>query len=311
MTTELVLNGIDGANPLGFLAAVGCLALLSSAQPQMRLAWRPSEGTWRPVISGLELRRETGESEESAFVRDLYLALATTSHEPFEIDRRLPFPSTALINKLRDVPTHGTAENRRTADVLAAFGSEAVIGDKGNFEATAFCMVRSGDSAGNGLPAYALELQKLCGEKELSRALFKRWDYLDQGPSLRWDPAEDRRYALTWVDPKKDSKNKPVMIGANVLALEALRLFPSVSDGTRLRTTGFAFLSRNHMAFTWPIWESWLNYDELRSTVGIGELNKPVPDRAMLERRGIVEIFRSERIAPNQYYKNFTPARPA
>lgn len=311
MTNELVLKGIDGANPLGFLAAAGSLALLSTKTNRIRLAWRFSDGGWRPVISGLEFRRATADSEESAFVRDLHLALVASNQEPFEIDSKLPFPATALANKLRDVPSRTTMENRRTADVLAAFGSEAVIGDKGNFEATAFCMVRSGDSAGNGLPAYALELQKLCGEKELSRALFKRWDYLDQGPSLRWDPAEDRRYALTWVDPKKDPKNKPVMVGANVLALEALRLFPSVPDGTRLRTTGFAFLSRNYTAFTWPIWESWLNYDELRSTVGLGELNKPVPDRAILKRRGIVEVFRSERIAPNQYYKNFTPARPA
>lgn len=311
MNAEILFRGIDGANPLGFLATIGCFALLSSKQDRARLAWRASGGRWKPVISGLELHQESTENRESALVCDLYSALAATSQEPFEIDSKLPFPAIVLADRLRDVLARTTSGNRHTADILAAYGSEAITDDKGAFEATAFCMVRSGDSAGNGLPAYALELRKSCGEQELLHALFKRWGYIDQGPSLRWDPVEDRRYALTWIDPKKDSKNKPVMIGANVLALEALGLFPSVPDGARLRTTGFATLSRSRTVFTWPLWEPWLSYDELRSIVGLAELHKLTPDRGVLRRRGIVEVFRSERIAPNQYYRNFTPACPA
>lgn len=51
---SLVLEGIDGANPLGFLTAVGSLVVLHHAGHwQSRLAWRRSGLTWRPQLSGL------------------------------------------------------------------------------------------------------------------------------------------------------------------------------------------------------------------------------------------------------------------
>ncbi|MDN5861968.1 MAG: type I-U CRISPR-associated helicase/endonuclease Cas3, partial [Salinisphaera sp.] len=47
------LSGIDGANPLGFLAALGTLAVLhQSGYRDSRLAWRPGV-IWRPELSGV------------------------------------------------------------------------------------------------------------------------------------------------------------------------------------------------------------------------------------------------------------------
>ena len=49
----LVLTGIDGANPLGFLAALGTLLLLrQGAFPEARLAWKRT-ATWQPVLTGI------------------------------------------------------------------------------------------------------------------------------------------------------------------------------------------------------------------------------------------------------------------
>ena len=49
----LVLTGIDGANPLGFLAALGTLLLLrQGAFPEASLAWKRT-ATWQPVLTGI------------------------------------------------------------------------------------------------------------------------------------------------------------------------------------------------------------------------------------------------------------------
>ena len=50
----LVLVGIDGANPLGFLAALGTLTALHAAgHGKVRLDWKRS-ATWQPVLTGLD-----------------------------------------------------------------------------------------------------------------------------------------------------------------------------------------------------------------------------------------------------------------
>src|SRR5690606_21497033 len=52
---SLTLTGIDGANPLGFLSALGTLVVLhQSGYSDVRLAWR-RDVSWRPELSGLTL----------------------------------------------------------------------------------------------------------------------------------------------------------------------------------------------------------------------------------------------------------------
>ena len=61
---SLVLEGIDGANPLGFLAAVGTLAVLRQAgHRESRLAWRRNGIAWRPQLTGLPTDDQTVLSE--------------------------------------------------------------------------------------------------------------------------------------------------------------------------------------------------------------------------------------------------------
>jgi hypothetical protein len=53
----VVLTGLDGANPLAFLAGLGVLRVLDHrarqhVRPLPRLSWL-NEGCWRPVIHGV------------------------------------------------------------------------------------------------------------------------------------------------------------------------------------------------------------------------------------------------------------------
>lgn len=302
---ETVFSGIDGGNPLGFLAAVGAATLSRQFSAEARLFWRPTAGAWRPVLAGYD-------GEPEAFVQELGEALASVSTDHFEIDKRLPFEAEKFSKALAEAQPRACLHNRRYVDFLASFGSE-VVQDKGVFKDTPLRMVRSGDAAGQGFPHYAQEIRRLAGASELWRTLFEPWDYRDDGFSLRWDPLEDQRYALRWKNPSKSSlaDGPGTMLGANALALEALQLFPTAPRSGHLLTTGFHQNRHRQTFFTWPIWDRPASVEILRSLLALAELREESPPRKALARRGIVEIYRCQRIAQNQYYSNFAPAHPA
>jgi hypothetical protein len=305
---ELMLEGIDGGNPLGFLAALGAARLTGTFCPELQLCWQPESGAWRPVFSGCVGDRQN-------YLEQLAAAMASASMEPFAIDGKLPFPVTLFAEQIREAQVHCRADNRRTADFLAAFGSEIQPDKKKtDFQDTPFRMVRSGDAAGQGLPAYARAIRQQADLKALERTLFKPWDYRDDAFSLRWDPLEDQRYALRWKNPSKANLNDGpgTMLGANSLALEALPLFPVALTATsRIATTGFVRNRQREVFFTWPIWNQPVSLETVRSLLSLPELNDESVARGKLAWRGVVEIYRSQRIAQNQYYSNFTPAVPA
>ena len=47
---ELELSALDGANPLGFLAALGTLVVLSETDPQLKLGWHAG-ARWTPFLT--------------------------------------------------------------------------------------------------------------------------------------------------------------------------------------------------------------------------------------------------------------------
>lgn len=304
-SNEIELLGIDGGNPLGFLAALGTTLLAVGFAPAAKLFWRPLTGAWRPVISHYDGDPET-------FLNSLSQALHSASTAHFEIDKKLPFETEKFETALAITYILATPHDRRMADFLAAFGSEAVQ-EKGIFKDTLFRMVRSGDAAGQGLPHYALENRKATSLDELRRTLFEPWDYRDNGFSLRLDPLDDQRYALRWKNPSKSTvaDGPGTMLGANTLALEALPFFPSVANSGHLLTTGFHRDRQRQTFFTWPIWDCPLSIDGIRSLLALAKLRDDPPPRQQLILMGIVEVYRCQRIAQNQYYSNFAPARPA
>jgi hypothetical protein len=304
-TVKLLLNGIDGGNPLGFLAALGTAILARSFNPDTRLYWCLEGGTWRPAL-------QTCETDRSRFLNQLLDTMKAASMEAFEIDNKLPFPVQKFQEGLQKAQQTASQTDRRLADFLAAFGIEIHL-EEGAFQDSRFRMVRSGDSAGQGLLSYARAIRDATDGASLERSLFKPWDYQDDGFSLRWDPIEDQRYALRWRDPSKSNLKDSLrtMMGANSLAIEALQWYPTMFKSRRSVTTGFHRNSSREVWFTWPIWVCPISLDTVRSLLALSELHCPEPPRRELTKRGIMEVYRSQRIQQNQYYSNFTPAQPA
>lgn len=128
---------------------------------------------------------------------------------------------------------------------------------------------------------------------------------------MRWDPADDVRYALRWRDSSGDPERKRTgtMWGANRLAMEGIPLMPSVPTAReQLATVGFAYSKGEGTTWTWPVWDAWCSVDTVRSLLTLKSLQRPEL-RGEMSRLGVAEVFRCQRIRQGKY-RNLTPARP-
>lgn len=314
----VLLRGLDGSNPLAFLAALGTLRTLTLALPDetVKMSWEQSDGAWRLRV-WCSLSHDT-----AAIVAKLGEELATAINRPsFAVGDNLNLPAKEFRSHLCKAVEHAesltTPRARVDADFLAAFGSEVITDDSGTMTDTA---LRTMSGAGHQhFLKFFREVVQRTDAGHLRRALFSPWDYADEGRglNLRWDPLDDRRYALRWEDPSGDPVK--TMRGANRLAIEALPLLPTMAVGNDLATTTFTGKGARDTYFTWPIWSAQLTEPIVRSLLGqVGTLC--YKDKATEERRrgimqdrlalGVVAVYTSARITIGKF-RNFTPGVPA
>jgi hypothetical protein len=297
---KIELSGIDGVNPLGFLAALGTLVTLHEAgEREARLAWR-RQYTWVPVLHGSQAtdpktlaarlqvvlqgqpvdpekenrRGETQKAFEQAKKKaaDKAKEIAKrklkgkereaaieTELRPLEEEREqkrcewlaalkeaAPSPELALGKRPDCSPEEfrehaqsffreADCNHRKAIDQLAAFGSDACLKKEADtIEPTPFCFI-----TGSGQQWFLDTVRQLMGcvtVERIQRTLFDRWTYADRKLSMRWDPIEDRQYALMDADPSSEPARAEWM--ANLLAYRALVLFPCVPTRRGLGTTG-------------------------------------------------------------------------
>jgi hypothetical protein len=279
--------GPDGSNPLGFLCALGAFLVLSEAFPaaDVRLSWRWSGG-WRPVWK-LDITDSQPEICDTIFK-------ALTDGDEYMLGGKADL--NLLPNEFRllllEAAASATMTERKRADILAAYGCEATLDRKGNIRRTALCLI-NGQGHQHLLTAITA-LAKEMTRNHVVQALFNPWLYQDtgRGRSFRWDPVENRQYALRADNPS----GVPIRIvhGANRLAVEALRLFPTVPAQRSLETTGFT-RSSDGAFFTWPIWQPAVSLATVRSLLTIGELRNETDLREKLSARGVNVLYRCRR----------------
>ena len=306
VTSELTLEGLDGSNPIGFLASVGVAAIAYADFPDLRIGWKQTGYGWRPALRGCG-------GDQQIFSETLLQLLKTTPMTVFDIDKRMPFDFAKFSSALQDAQASSSITERRDADLLAGMGTELYPDSKnGNFQDSKFRMVRSGDAAGQGLPSYVKSIHSSITLDHIQRTLFMIWDYQDEGSSLRWDPMADQRYALRYRDPSKSklADGPGTMLAASRLAVEALGYFPTLMIGRQAETTGFQRVGRRDLYFVWPIWTPMVSVDTMRALLSAPELGQSPLSHSSLARMGVAEVYRSQRIRQNQYYSNFSPAQP-
>ena len=307
----LVLTGLDGSNPLAFLAALGTLRTLSLAWPErkVKMHWAQHAGAWRPVIAAdSELTPDVCSSvlqqNLCRMTGHLALTLGDNLNVSAEEFRKYAVKTTMAAHSSRE------AMERIAADFAAAFACDALVNEQMTVQDNA---LRTMSGAGHQhFLAFMRDIISSTQVEHIEKALFRPWKYDDPitKQSLRSDPSEDSRYALQWRDPSGDPtrKERGTMLGANRLAIEGIPMITSAPQGKTLRTVGFAGRGARETYWTWPIWCTPIPLDVCRSLLGCSLLagvdRSTIP---ALKCMGIQSVFRSQRITTGKF-RNFTPA---
>jgi hypothetical protein len=227
------------------------------------------------------------------------------------LGRNLKIPAPLLAKLARKAALDASPTDRRAVDFFAAFGCEALVEKDGTLMTTSFAK-HNGSSNKHMLKEIGMLMESV-STRQLEESLFEAWRYQDDKRSLGWDPCDVRPYAHQAEDPEASSVT---MHGANLLAYEALTLFPAVPHGRCLVTTGTTEFkvdetARSRSFFTWPIWEPFLTLAVVRSLVAHRALAVLAPDRKFLRAIGVVEAYRSEHITVNGKSPQFLATQPA
>lgn len=309
------LTGINGANPLGFLAALGTFRTAQQINDVLlRLSWAPTGGTWQPILHA------PPEITPESLVESLHTYLQSQVNSPvFTVAKNTKMPADRFRSYAKSaVDSWFSGDNPAWAAFAAAFSASFPLDEEQWTEDTAFRFVRvfKKETDKNGKPEkkpgfldIVRTIAKNTTDENLREALFGPWKFQDDEFSLRWDPEDDRRYAFRWSDPSKDSSG--IVRGANRLAIEGLPFFPTIPSSSQLRTTGFVGRKSTDTFWTWPLWKPPITAEVCRSILASASLAHPNIELTSLASIGVVAVFRSQRINPNDgKFRNFTPATP-
>jgi len=312
------LEGLEPDNLLAFLALVGLLRALDAARPdwRARVFWDDSRLPLRPV---LVVPDATGDA-----VAEAAAGGAATLAQPHDFDRKdLKFTVEEARKEHEDAK-----DALREALLDALFSDAAAKEDKQDRQLwqiwpTPFCFLfgqghqhfleRLADIPKGKLPKPLAKLKRrpdLNAPRLIAEALFAPWTRSDATDSFRWDPVEDRRYALRALDPSGDPGG--AQHGANRLAAIG---FPVLSGTAILRRNEMRFLNRcvtygdgGRIALSWPVWTRPARLAGVRALLAHPELCEPEPDLAALARFGVALVFRAERLSVGKFF-NVSAAR--
>ena len=310
MANDILLPGIDGANPLGFLAALGTLRTLAGNVDTFRLHWTKHANAWRPVLTTEKA------IEPDDLVEQLHSKLAASiPGNVFSLGDNPSVPLDVFRAYAKTAVQAAFDGNRTRADYAAAFAGEFPPSDKDDRVPDTALRTMSGAGHQHFIK-FMRNFIEQTRPGHLHKALFETWRYDDpiQNMTLRWDPSDDSRYALRWSDPSGDPDRKSIgsMWGANRLAIEALPLFPTLPTRRQLETTGFHTEGARRTHWTWPIWDEPVGLGTVRSLLDMADLHRsdrPGVQPQGLGARGIVEVYRSRRLTTGKF-RNFTMGVP-
>lgn len=249
----LELKGINGTNPLGFLAALGAFRVATLADSSAKMGWRVDSATPHPYLQTALTAEPFAEAvcEEAKRVAQEVAAYADIIKVPAS-----DYRDTALAH----MPQHALPCTPTDADYFAAFACDGVVDKEGKVEPS-----RLSFSNGGGMQFLLKDYRTLaarCLADEVRANILQGLGNVQPLTNLNWDPAALRSYALRWNDPNSDKKDTDVP--ANVLAFIGLTWFPSVPSIHDLVTAGFSERGR---VWTWALWDRPASFVVVRSLV--------------------------------------------
>lgn len=309
--SEMVLIGLDGSNPLGFLAGLGVLNVLAEQGGVPSLAWRT--GDWRAMVT--DRRVADGDDLVATLAKDAAtwkddpcLALryekATTKRDGDPKKAKpawdLKPPPGVFRSYLQNLVRDSDATRRRAVDLAAAFATETARDNNENTKPTALHFTA-------GQQEFLEMVNRLCAAvtaNDLREAVFGPWRYERLLPVLGWDCSATRAYALRADDPSKAEKRG--VPGADWLAFRGLSFIRVAPRGRQIATTGCSGGWKNG-SFCWPLWDAALTKETVQVLVQTPQLTET--REAERRARGISAVFTSAiRRSDQGGYGSFAPA---
>ncbi|RMF37588.1 MAG: hypothetical protein D6754_09135 [Alphaproteobacteria bacterium] len=293
------LAGLEPDNLLAFMALLGLLRALEHARPDWRprAFWDVETQPWRPVLT---LAQPATEAEVARAAKE-GVEKSCAHHAATGEAKDLKFSSEEFLGLRNAAATEGRA-------VLDALCCPSALRDDRTLWPTPFAFM-----FGQGHQHFLERFRNTPAQGAkmgcVARALFIPWQRQDNADGFRWDPAEDRRYALRAINPSGDKITTE--LGANVLAAISLPLFPvyAVRRGGQMRVLApmNRFGANGRIEFTWPLWTRAASLRTIRALLQHPELAADHPNPANIPHSAVV--LRAQRISVGKYF-NVTPAAP-
>ncbi len=242
------LNGLEGTNPLGFLAALGVQVAFASEGDQPHLWWSDDIIPHAVVDEEFDLERIADQCiKVFALWRDS-LAIAPKRPDGSDIPKgdELKLKPDDIRTYLQLIDQCDLAEGLITA--LVAEGSL----DNQGVAKPSDLYFTAGQQKFLATARQILDGVSRC---DLLSGLEGPWNYKSVLPSLGWDVVDDRVYALRAYDPAPKSGPDPKRTnpGPEALAILGLSLHPVFGSRDRTLTQGCSGSWKSGF-YSWPLW---------------------------------------------------------
>ena len=309
--SQIHLTGLEGTNPLGFLAALGVQVAFGSKATQPRLWWSDDSIPHAVVDEEFDLER---------IVAQCMKAFALWRDSPAIVPKRPDGSDMPKGDELKLKP-----DDIRT--YLQTYLQCIDQCDSGEGLITALVAEGSLDNQGVAKPsdlyftagqqkflAVARQILDGVARENLLTGLEGPWSYDSELPSLGWDIVDDRVYALRAHDPASKSGPDPKLTnpGIEALAILGLSLHPVFGSKDRTLTQGCSG-SWKTGSYSWPLWRKPASPYVVKSLLAHGYYHSTAPDRDRWFRSwGIFRILRSPvRRSAQGGYGTFGPSEVA
>lgn len=284
---ETPLPGLEGTAPVGLLAALGLLDVVTRTRPEdaPRLSWTDDVVPRAVLHSKVDLRV------------DGLMALVLADRErwgrsaallPRPADGSTPADVKLSPSDLRAwaLQVSDAASNEDRADAALQLGlvSEGALADTGEAKPSHLHFL----AGQQRFLEAARDLAEDADESHLRDALVGPWSYSSRLKGFNWDPRGARVYAVSGSDPASDPKFTAP--GVNWLALLGLASFPVTTRRGRALTTG-ASPAWKTGTFTWPLWLAPASLPVARSLVARADLADLEQDQLAL--LGVHRVLRA------------------
>lgn len=284
--TRTVLKGLNGSNPLGFMASVGLLRLLEIQGHYARLGFTADGGfhAWIECNPALDDIPGTVAKDAEAAVGPQPWRLAYEKREKKGIKSvsDLKAPPEQFRNFLTVAIDEWLKGRPEQAEYAAAYGTDVAVDGNGNTKPTAFHFTAANQQFLGAVESTRSKITR----SWVAGSLEGKGGGTKPGSNLRWDPDAERSRALMGVNPNDDGTtvNAPL----EWLALRGLPALPCFPVGSRILTCGVTGRRQDELRFHWPLWSCGASYATVRFLLLLtaGWIEKEERIRRMIETHG-------------------------